>query len=446
MPFPGYRDSLEACVRVILARCLALCLGVTAVLSAGRAGASTTRVHSLGGLPDMLEDVVNVYEYPALLTRYPNLGLADLGRVVAPETYGTLGNLRLTGRSIGGLVRYHGVPALGVNGLVLGREVREEFAPDPVPAPGDGVELLYGRSLGERSSVGLRGYFAGSSAQYEEIGRRGLSRREASIRKLTLGVGRDLGSDSRLDLAVSAGSRSFRADTSSALGTYTAALARAGRAPWTARGRLESRLAPDVTLRAYYGYARDDFSYTLAETRSGAAESSRSERPVWREDLGVSLTLEANENYTLFVGAAYDTEHRQSRTFHADTLVTDSPSTWTESPVLVAGGEIRLWPWLSVRTAARKPYTLNERDSTNADPYCGCVPLHVRSVSFPTFFSLGAQVRVDALDLDVQLNERTPFVMGFFASGAPVVPVIGVSATYHFDSGPRRSRGRRSSP
>ena len=163
---------------------VAVCVVIAATaasLSSGTAGASTTRVNSLGGIPDMLEDAINVYEYPALVTHYPNIGIADLGRVVAPETYGTLGNLTLTGRSIGGIVRYRSVPALGVNGLVLGREVHEQFAPDPVPSPGDGVEVLYGIEAGERASVGIRGFFAGSSSEYHEIGRMGLSKRDATL-------------------------------------------------------------------------------------------------------------------------------------------------------------------------------------------------------------------------------------------------------------------------
>lgn len=405
-------------------------------------GASTTRVGSLGGMPDILDDVINVYAYPSLVPQYANVGLADLGRVVAPETYGTLGNLTLTGRSIGGLVQYRGAPGIGVTGLVLGREAREQRAPDPVPSTGDGVEVLYGHRLGARGAFGARGYFAGAASASREIGRAGVSSREASLSALTLGAGYEVGRLSRLDLAFATASRSFTSDSTSALGTYALDTTHDGHAPWSTRARLEARVAPDLVVRAYAGYARDDFSARTVERQGATTRTLRRERPEWREEFGVGFMLEPADAYTLYLGAGYDRTHRHDRQFAGDSLVTDAPSSFSQSPVLVAGAEIRLWPWLAVRTAARKPYTVNERDSTNADPYCGCVPQHLRTIDFPTFFSLGAQFTVRALDLDVQLNERTPFVQGFFASGAPVVPVIGVSATFHFDDGARRPRRR----
>ncbi len=425
-------------------RAVACALAVACAMGASPVRASTTRVTSLGGIAEWLDDPLNVFAYPSLTPDYANTGLADLGRVVAPETYGTLGNLTLTGRAVGGVVEYRGARGLGVGGLMLGREVREQAVPAGLPATGDGVEVLYGRRAGSRVSLGLRGFFAGGASAAREIGRQGDVAREASVRSLAFGAGAMLGSATRLDVTAHTAARDFSLDSTSALGTYALRWRSAGGAPWGVRARLEARLAPDLVARAYGSYARDDFSYDASEETRPLIRARRYAQPWRRSEAGIGLTLDASDEATLLVGAAYDGERLGQEVVVADSVVSDAPRRSTQSPVLVAGAEIRVWPWLAVRAAARKAYTIDERDSVSTDPYCGCVPQHLRLISFPTTFTLGAQFTVRALDVDVQFNDRTPFVQGFYASGAPVVPVIGVSATYHFDDAVRRPRGRRS--
>jgi hypothetical protein len=106
--------------------------------------------------------------------------------------------------------------------------------------------------------------------------------------------------------------------------------------------------------------------------------------------------------------------------------------------VLVGGAEMAPWEWLAFRIGAQKAYTVDERDSVNIDPFSGFAPQHIRERSFPTTFGIGARVSVRKLDVDVLFNDRTPFVQGFYASGAPVVPITSISVTYWFGGESRR--------
>jgi hypothetical protein len=268
-------------------------------------------------------------------------------------------------------------------------------------------------------------------------------RQDATARKISLGVGYLPREGVRLDVAGGVGDRDFSLDRVAATNQFALHLTSRARAPWNARVRLGVDLADDLSAHAYYGYARDDFSFfdsttTTADTTS-ITQRIASERALWREDTGFSLNFRPSPDYSFFVGAAYETEHRQGTTRVDGSLATDLPQTLTLSPLLVVGAEVGVFRWLGFRVGARKAFTYSERDSLELDETNYNFPtgkvIHLRDRSFPTVFTVGARLSIKRLEVDTLFNEQLPFQLGFYETGnTGVIPVLGISATYRFGS------------
>lgn len=405
------------------------------------AHASAARIAGLGGRADMLDDVMNVFEYPALVVRYQGTALADLGRVLHPEDFSNSGALDFTGRSMGAFAAYPRAESWGVFGVVFGREIAEPAAFDPIPPAGDGVEMFYGRAIARRLDAGARVFLAARGSDVRELATPRRTRSDASLTRGNLGLGWEPSRRVRVDLAGGLGHRAFAVDSVYATGKRSVALRSTGAAPWDLRARIGADLAPDVALHVYGVCAHDDFGSETA-VRTGTNDSLASivqaDAPTRRVEFGTALTLEPTDDFTMFFGLAYDRQTRDVRTTVDGAAHTTSPRTLRHAPVLVGGAEMEPWSWLTLRLGAQKAYTVDERDSINADPFSGFAPQHVRERSFPTAFGIGARASVHRLDVDVLFNDRTPFVQGFYASGAPVVPITNISVTYWFGGERRR--------
>ncbi len=345
------------------------------------AGATSSRVRSLGGGGDYLEDLDNVLRWYGSLASYRDLALLELGRLVEDDP--TIGSSpRAHEQGIGAHVQLAADGGLGVVGLYLSADGESGRRPA-------GRVLMYGRAWPRWQAALLLG-LTHASAEGE-----GTSERAVDT---VLGVGArwELGEAAFLDLAGDwrLSARRQRLDVLT--------LDERDQGSFGVRSRLFWSPRPSLFLVPVCGYARDDFW----ELGVGALPPRRLDAWQWRGGLGL-LLLPDDDLLASLVAELRIGRWRRDDPFAPSDGSSANPAARFQEVALRMGLEARVRSWLTLRGGAVSAPGGHRRAD---DPYW--------ERSDPFQLTLGLGLHLGPLDADLLLDQNAPFNFGSLLTNA----------------------------
>ena len=427
---------------------------LAAVMLALPAGAfaQTSRVQGMALQGDYLKDYTGLFTYTSQVAEVGNLIYGELGNLSSP--FGSPGD-----RSVGAVLGNLWDGEYGTFAVFLREETPNLgqgdnssaanpgfLGGDPNDHANESFDIMWGRKMGT-TTLGLRvnrsflkaegglGYFdpafgALTNLEFDFDG----SLADANVRRNILGIGGGLGFEltpnTTAEVSVLWQTRTFEAsDSLVPPGTRTE---EDGSGTYQVAGRAMWQWQPNVVIVPVVKF----YSYDLS-TRTVSATSTTTDNTLrgWQAGASGNWTLGTNDLFILGVAFAQNRIEQEIPVVSLpasispfDFSVTNGKITETIAPHVFAALETHVNNWLTLRFGANKGalHRIKAEDKVNDK---------TAKVSFSPFnMSLGAGVKLGALQLDGVLNDAFPQTLGGFFSNTPAgfVTFGKVTATYPF--------------
>lgn len=365
---------------------------ITALLTlALPAMATSSRVRSFGGAPDLVEDDSGVLRWYGALVDYPDLGTLHLG----DWAHNRSGAARdaLAGR--GGGVNV-GVGRWGVLAMHFGEDL-------PAPDPGGWIQLMWGRRLGALSLTAA--FRATSWSDATSSPTSALEGGSRFIHLLGLGARWDLADRTYLDLAVDA----MESEVDYYRRNGEAPVAEEDIGAWDStgiRGRLFHQLTEELVWVGRLAWFRDLRPITddqFADLVNLDADHFRG---------GFAFHVLPDPDHLVIIGGDYrrlDDARDARHPFQA--VWTDSWREWWRIDARVAV-ESRVLPWLSLRASASYRRHVNEQQYQYrwTDDFAETAYEYRIRVDTPVIVGLG--LHLGSFDADLVINATAPLEVG----------------------------------
>lgn len=353
----------------------ALVLGLLLSWPPPGAQATLSRLHALGGSPDLLEDEAGITRWYGSLTDYPDHLVLDSGSFNIPDGYWMYADRKESGPAAGFTRHLDETGRWGTVGLFW-----QDLSTDRDPFLEDGrlrenIQVLYGRRLGpvDATLSYARGYWKvdeGEAVQDYHAQTFGLGLRLDLSDRAYLDLGADVRTTSH-DAAMDADGHDLPDETIHDL-----------------RGRAFVGWTENTILVPVVEWVGEDRVHPFSALDDPRAASHRLLR------LGMGLNHMRDTDNLLLLGVEFEDGRRHYVGYRED---------W-QAWLLRGGFESRLSAWLSVRGGL----TFIEQDVTTDLP-ATIDPWEWLNLEDPLLHvNLGAALHLGAVDLDLAFGERYP--------------------------------------
>jgi hypothetical protein len=407
-----FSSSLLAAPAVALMATILAC----SVVLVDSAQATTSRLRSLGGQADYLEDDANVRRWYGSLIDYPGLAILELGDW-RHDAGGSLASR--VSRQGGGLhVPFDRAGKWGLGAIYFGEEM-------PAPDRGGWIQLLAARRFGK---LAVGGSFLGSSASdADSTHDPGLLDGTSNfVHELGLGLRWDLAYGVYLDLAA------HRRHVSVDYFHREHGIAIKGAHGWDSfgvRGRLFQGLTDELAAVYRLEWVRD----LRLLVDDDLADLARQDADIFAAGAGLNYLPDADNLLVFSVDYRRSEDIRRPRNPFFATFDRSERDWWRLD--VRCGVESRLLPWLTLRAAASYRRTLDELTLTRrwTEDFLEWQYEYRVTVDTPVVVGLG--LHFGAFDADLVVNDTAPFGLGYLLTGASDQQRAGLSSitlTYRF--------------
>jgi hypothetical protein len=383
------------------------CATLLCVVLAAPAGATISRVRSLGGSGDDFEDDSNVLRWPGSLVDYTGVAALDLG------TW----NLDTDGRSTGrGGHLFASLGRAGCLGLAFADEL-------PEPDPGGYFSAIFAHSFGPLTpAVSFRGSTYGAGR--DDLGDRQFAGQTSYLHNWGGGLRWDAGDGLYLDAAA----EWIRAEIEFADESSGRRNHELSSESYAARVRAFARLNDRLILVPRFEYTHD-VRPVVGDPLGDIADFGS-----WRVRAGTAFNVLLDPDNLLIASAEYFRNNRDWQARDWEWAAADDG--WRDAWYFAVrfGVESRLLPWLSARAGAAyrrqtDEWTLREHLSGNEVDF-----IYNWNVEVDVPVSVGLGAHLGGFDCDLDLSEGAPLGDRYLPAGvAPIEKATRASLTLRYE-------------
>ena len=393
---------------LVLASCCCICFAVTAE-------ASSTRVISLGGGGDYLEDADNILRWYGSIASYPDIAVIELGDYVPDE------NASRNARGQGGGAHY-ALDSTGDWGVATAYFFEQDFEESDRPE----VHVGWGRSWS--------GFQAGAAWSYRGILRE-LTQEDWSPYRLEkedmtcgLGLRADLGPRTYLDVAADL----TWTDRVLEINGVELADDQGRNDTYGYRARVFHRVSEQVVLVPVVAHSRemyDEFDL-FADVYADAFQYDNR-----LTTFGIGADVFPDADVMLVLSAAWvDNDRRMSNPQDPDTPLRLYHEESTAQKFRI-GLESRARSWLTLRAGVSQIFIDAKTCAKIKEPTSEETDNRIHEVDSRFDLALGLAMHLGDLDVDMVFNDDAPFALGSFLTGGgreEDVNFTRITLTYSF--------------
>jgi hypothetical protein len=376
------------------------------------AGATSSRVNSLGNIENYIADDVNLFDWYAPVTQYGNMVWGELGDFNGGT--GTTDQMLGVANDCG---------RVGTFGMFLMDEQSSPWEYDltGMGGPAVGGEDIYtkfvvrwGYDL-ENATIGL-----GFDRADQEEQTSSTLENHRSLTQFGGGVSLGVGDLSTLDLAASYGAASYERDVS--VGGNAVKISEDDNTSINVRGRMMYDWKEDVQLVPFASFTSQSLSLKADSTAvDDALQVNGTNAKMTSIMGGVGMNVAVNGDNMLFFGA--EIEHMKLEPAKTEQFGTPTPELkYLTLPKFYLALESGVTDWLTARVGGT--HTLVRMQDED----------DVTQTSGEFELTLGLGFQVADFDVDVELHDYAPYQLGYWLTGFQNFepPVARATVSYHY--------------
>lgn len=424
-----------------------LTIAVLLAITAGVSQASLSRMEGMGLdvplLSQFTDDYANIYTYPTSVVRQNNLVLAELGQNpndgdvnpvnVADQSYTVVRNF----------------PRIGAIAFQLAQS-QNDVLDASSNLNNEQLDMIWGRAFSNFDfAVRLditNSYFEFADNTPASFSNRGFDTNddpfpfsvfagtdlatdlELNTYGITPSIALHFGEDDRFEAAATYRRFTFERTETPAGETFQDA----GNASYGIFARAIMHRGGTHTWYPAAWYVNNDLSW---EATGVLANQMSADETYKHYGVGISDNMRVNDNNLLLWGVTVaQDKHSYERTDQntggpAGATRTAEEKT-TMIPLVFAAIETEATSWLKVRIGASRGHAMDRDEESDFNAPANTFTAKSRTADFR--LGLGAGIRWNNLDIDMNINNQFPLSGGYILSGNEATPFNRVSATYHF--------------